>query len=170
MNSGGYHPDYAPQAKARVYLLPVATVLIASLLTAWPAIVSAPIIPPLGLMLLLSWRLLRNDVWPVWAGLPMGLVDDLYSGHPIGTAMFSWTIILISLSLLDTRIIWRTYWLEWIIGAVALTFALITGGLLARVGGFATLLPLIAPQLVLSILLMPLFIQLVSLLDRWRLR
>ncbi|MGL4313162.1 MAG: rod shape-determining protein MreD [Sphingomonas sp.] len=170
MSSGGYHPDYAPPVRARVYILPAATVIAGSLLTAWPAIVSAPLLPPLGLMMLLGWRLLRHDVWPVWAGLPLGLIDDLYSGHPVGTAVFSWTVILITLSLLDMRVVWRSWWLEWLIGAAALTSALIVGGLLARVGGLAALLPMIAPQILLSVALLPLFMQLAALLDRWRLR
>lgn len=170
MNSGGYHPDYAPPVRARVYVLPAATVILGSLLTAWPAIVSAPLLPPLGLMMLLGWRLLRADVWPVWAGLPLGLIDDLYSGNPVGTAMFSWTAILITLSLLDLRVVWRSWWLEWLIGALAISFALIVGGLLARVGGLVVLLPMIAPQWLLSIALLPLFMQGAALLDRWRLR
>lgn len=167
--SGGYHPDYAPPIRARVTVLPAFTVVTASLLTAWPAIVSAPLLPPLGLMMLLGWRLLRADVWPLWAGLPLGLIDDLYSGHPVGTAMFSWTAILITLSLLDMRVVWRSWWLEWLIGAVALSFALIVGGLLARVGGLAVLIPMIGPQWLLSIALLPLFMQFTALLDRWRL-
>lgn len=170
MTSGGYHPDYAPPVRARVYVLPAATVLLGSLLTAWPAIVSTPVLPPLGLMMLLGWRLLRSDVWPVWAGLPLGLIDDLYSGHPVGTAMFSWTTILIILSLLDFRVVWRNWWLEWLIGSLALSGALIVGGLLARAGSLPALLPMIAPQWLLSIALLPLFMQLAALLDRWRLK
>ncbi len=170
MSNSGYHPDYAPPVRTRVYVLPAATVILASLLTAWPAILSAPLLPPLGLMMLLGWRLLRSDVWPVWAGLPLGLIDDLYSGQPLGTAMFSWTTILITLSLLDMRVVWRSWWLEWLIGGAALIFALIIGGLLARAGTLDTLVVLIGPQLVLSIALLPLFIQLTALLDRWRLR
>lgn len=168
--SGGYHPDYAPPVRTRVHVLPAATVVLGSLLTAWPAIVSMPLLPPLGLMMLLGWRLLRSDVWPVWAGLPLGFIDDLYSGHPIGTAMFSWTVILITLSLLDLRVVWRSWWLEWLIGAMALSFALIVGGLLARVGGLHALMPMIAPQWLLSIALLPLFMQAAALFDRWRLR
>lgn len=170
MNSGGYHPDYAPRVRARVHILPAVTVIAGSILTAWPAIVSAPVLPPLGLMMLLGWRLLRSDVWPVWAGLPLGLIDDLYSGHPIGTAMFSWTVILIALSLLDLRVVWRSWWLEWLIGALAITGALFAGGLLARAGDLAALGPMIGPQWLLSVALLPLFMQLAGLLDRWRLR
>jgi rod shape-determining protein MreD len=170
VNSGGYHPDYAPQPKLRVIILPALTVLIASILTAWPAIVSAPLLPPLGFMLLISWRMLRSDVWPVWAGLPLGFVDDLYSGHPIGTAMFSWTVVLIILSLLDTRVVYRTWWLEWLIGSIALLFVIMIGGLLARAGDLAAVGALLTPQWLLSALLLPLFIQLVALADRWRLR
>lgn len=170
MSSGGYHPDYAPPVRARVYVLPAATVVFASLLTAWPAIVSAPLLPPLGLMMMLGWRLLRSDVWAIWAGLPLGLIDDLYSGQPIGTAMFSWTTILIALALLDLRVVWRNWWLEWLIGATALVFALIVGGLLARAGSPSALVVMIAPQMVLSIAMLPLFIQLAAMLDRWRLR
>jgi rod shape-determining protein MreD len=168
--SYGYHPDYAPKQKWRVAILPTLTVILGSILTAWPAIVSAPLLPPLGFMILLAWRLLRGDVWPVWAGLPLGFIDDIYCGHPIGTAMFSWTMVLIALSLLDTRIVYRSWWFEWLMGAAALAFVLIIGGLLARAGGLSAVTMLVGPQWLLSALVLPLVIQLISLLDRWRLR
>jgi rod shape-determining protein MreD len=170
VTSGGYHPDYAPRPKLRVFVLPAITVIVGSVLTAWPAIVSAPLLPPLGFMLLLGWRLLRRDVWAVWAGLPLGLVDDVFGGNPPGTAMFSWTVVLITLSLLDTRVVYRTWWLEWLIGAVALGFVIIVSGMLARVGGLVSVIELLGPQWLLSALLLPLFIQLMALFDRWRLR
>ena len=67
-------------------LIPVVSVLLASLVPLLPMIASTPVVPPFGFMMLLSWRLMRNDLWPVWAALPLGLFDDMFSGAPIGTA------------------------------------------------------------------------------------
>ena len=159
-----------PKPRWRVRWLPVATVLIGSLLTAWPAIVSAPLLPPLGLLMLLSWRLLRSDIWPLWIGIPLGLWDDLLSGQPIGTAVFSWSAIMITIDLMDRRVVWRDYWIDWGLGSLAIAFALIVAGLLAGAGSLGEVLMLIWPQWMWSSFLLPLAMHWVGLLDRWRLR
>jgi hypothetical protein len=77
-------------------LIPVVSVMLGSLAPLLPMIVTSPIVPPFGFMMLLGWRLLRNDLWPVWAALPLGAFDDLFSGAPIGTAMSLWTVTFIA--------------------------------------------------------------------------
>ena len=55
------------------------TILLGSLTPWLPVIAPAPVLPPFGFMMLLAWRLLRPGLLPLWAGLPLGLFDDLYS-------------------------------------------------------------------------------------------
>jgi rod shape-determining protein MreD len=113
--------------------------------------------------------LLRSDVWPIWVGLPLGLIDDLYSGHPIGTAPFAWTMTLIALALLDRRVVYRSWWFEWLVGTLALGFVVLVSALLARAGDIAEIVELVAPQWALSALLLPLFVKMTATTDRWRL-
>lgn len=170
MSARGYHPDYLPRRRWRTWLLPPLTVVLASMLVAWPAVVSSPWLPPLGLMMLLAWRLLRTDIWPVWAGLPLGLINDLYSGAPIGSAAFTWTAILVVHGFIDQRFVWRDHWIEWGLGALALIFAVLTEAMLSGGGSLVRVAGILLPQLGFSILFMPLVVQFVSLLDKWRLR
>ena len=69
------------------YGLPWATILFGSLTPWLPIIAPAPVLPPFGFLLMLAWRLLRPGLLPPWAGLPLGLFDDLYSGQPMGSGV-----------------------------------------------------------------------------------
>ncbi len=162
-------PDIAVRP-LRLRLVPIASVLLGSLLATAPIAIDAPLMPPLGFMLLIAWRLLRSDIWPVWIGIPLGLFDDLLSGQPVGSAVALWTLTMLAMDALDTRVVWRDYRLDWLIAAAALAFVLVGGGLLARVGSPADVLRLIAPQLGWSLCLVPLAMLLTAGLDRWRLR
>lgn len=159
---------YAPSR--RLLVTPTLSVIIASFITTLPIIANAPLLPPLGLMMLLSWRLMRSDVWPIWIGIPLGFVDDLVSGQPVGSAVALWTILMLAIDMVDRRIVWRDYWVDWMIGGFAILFALIGGALLARVGNVGTLIMLIGPQWLISLFMLPLFMLLVARLDAWRLR
>jgi rod shape-determining protein MreD len=159
---------YAPSR--RLLVTPTLSVIIASFITTLPIIANAPLLPPLGLLMLLSWRLMRSDVWPIWIGIPLGFVDDLVSGQPVGSAVALWTILMLAIDMVDRRIVWRDYWVDWMIGGFALLFALIGGALLARVGNVGTVIMLIGPQWLISLFMLPLFMLLVARLDAWRLR
>ena len=56
-------PPLSPISRA----LPALSVMAASLGTIWPFIANVPVLPPLGLLMLLGWRLRRPDVFPIWA-------------------------------------------------------------------------------------------------------
>ena len=71
--------------------VPWASIMVASILPVFPIATALPVVPPLGLLMLLGWRLVRPGLLPVWAGLPLGLIDDLFSGQPFGFAMFVWS-------------------------------------------------------------------------------
>jgi rod shape-determining protein MreD len=65
------------------------------------------------------------------APVPLGLVDDMMSGQPLGSAMLLWTLCFIIIDILDTRLVWRDFWQDWLIAAGAAGFCLIAGRLLA---------------------------------------
>ncbi len=142
------------------------SVMLASLAPLLPMIVSAPVVPPFGFMMLLAWRLLRNDLWPVWAALPLGGFDDLFSGAPIGTAMALWTIAFIMIDAIDRRFVWRDFGQDW---GIAITF--VGAYLLLALWLSAGVAPLgvLVPQLVIAALLLPMIGRTTAMLDRWRL-
>lgn len=135
-----------------------------------PIIASGPIMPPFGLLLLIAWRLLRPGVWPIWAGVPFGLIDDIFSGQPIGSAVLIWSLLLISMDMIEQRYFWRNYWQDWLIAAVFVTFALIMGLLINNILIQNVHIRILMPQILLTISLYPLILRLVGYLDRVRLR
>ena len=149
--------------------LPWAMILLGSLTPLLPVISPAPIMPPFGFLLLIAWRLVRPGLLPLWAGLPLGLFDDLFSGQPLGSGVLLFSLALIAIELLELRFPWRGFWQDW------LTAALLVSGYLTMSAVFSgaelTLIQLkvIVPQLLLSIVLFPIIARMVALLDRLRL-
>jgi rod shape-determining protein MreD len=153
----------------RLQAIPIATVLIGSCLTLLPFIATAPVLPPLGLLVALGWRLLRPELWAAWVALPLGLADDLITGTAPGTAMTLWTISFLWIDLIDARPMWRDHWMDWWIAIGAILFCgfgqWAIGYFVAGGGAFWTMIP---PTL-LAILCFPPIARLCALLDRWRL-
>lgn len=149
--------------------LPWLTIMFGSLTPWLPIIAPAPVLPPLGFMLLLSWRLLRPGLWPLWAGLPLGLFDDLYSGQPFGSAILLFSLTLIAIDLIELRFPWRNFWLDWLTAAAILVPYLIVAALLSGAAPTIVQLAVILPQLVMAIVLYPLVARLVARFDRLRL-
>ncbi|MBC2669405.1 rod shape-determining protein MreD [Novosphingobium piscinae] len=149
--------------------VPWLTVALASVVQTLPFIASAPVAPPLGFMVLLGWRQLNPGLLPVWAGLPLGLIDDLYSGQPMGAAMFLWSVAMISLDLIEQRFPWRSYLLDWAVAAGFMTGYLVLAGIIAVPPGSLPLIRVLGPQLVLAILIFPLVERFIALCDRLRL-
>lgn len=147
-------------------LIPVASVMLASLAPLLPMVVTAPVVPPFGYMMLLGWRLLRNDLWPVWAALPLGAFDDLFSGAPIGTAMALWTVSFIAIDAIDRRWVWRDHLQDW---GIAIAFVAIYLVLALWLSGGGAPLWVLVPQLVLTTCLFPVIGRTTAMLDRWRL-
>ncbi len=149
--------------------LPWVLIMLGSLTPAWPFITSAPVLPPLGLLFLLGWLHLRPGMLPVWAGLPLGLFDDLYSGQPFGSAILLWSLATIGMDFLEARFPWRGFWQNWIVASAVITGYLFTAALLAGAQHQPGLLLAMLPQIGLSVLAYPLAAQLVGLVDRLRL-
>ncbi len=113
-----------------LWLAPL-SVAIGSLIAILPIIATFPILPPFGLLVLLGWRLYRADAIRIWAVPLLGLFDDIMSGQPIGLAMTFWTLCLVAIDVLDTRLVWRDFWQDWLIASGAIGFFLIAGRLIA---------------------------------------
>jgi rod shape-determining protein MreD len=159
--------DHSP---ALVYGVPWLTIMLGSLAPMLPVIAPAPVLPPLGYMLLLGWRLSRPGLLPMWAGLPLGLVDDLFSGQPLGCGILLFSLTMIGLELLEARFPWRNFWQDWLTAGLLLPTYIIIGALLSGAGFALGQVYLLIPQVLLSVVLFPLTVSLVSVLDRLRLR
>ena len=152
-----------------VVVLPWLTVALASLAPSLPFLPPLPLLPPLGFMLMLAWAQVRPGLLPVWAGLPLGLVDDLYSGQPFGSAVLLWSLAMIASDLIEARFPWRSFLTEWLIAAALIAGYLLAGLDLANLAGGQTPVWTILPQLLLTVLLYPAAGRLVALFDRLRL-
>lgn len=149
--------------------MPWLSILVFSVVPGWLMIASAPIFPPLGFLTYVAWRQMRPGLIPIWAGLPLGLVDDLYSGQPFGSAIFLWSLAAIAIDYVEDRLPWRNFATEWLL-AMGLAIAYILGSyLLANLAGASVPLHVIVPQIVISIFAFPLVGRIVAMLDRLRL-
>lgn len=152
-----------------VYSIPVLTVVIGSVLAILPMASAVPLLPPLGFVFLLSWRSVRPGLFPIWAGFPLGMIDDLFSGQPFGSAILLWSLTLIFIELIEARFPWRTFIQDWASAIVAIFVYLLVGALLS--GGSLDWHAFVGlgPQFLVSILIVPIFARLVARLDRFRL-
>lgn len=151
------------------FALPWAMVMFGSLSPVWPIVASAPVIPPFGFLALMAWQQLRPGLFPVWAGLPLGLFDDLYSGQPLGSGVLLWSCATIALDLIETRFPWRGFWHEWAAAGTIITLYLLAAVTIANLAGAHAGYALILPQLVIALLTYPLIGRLVGAVDRARL-
>lgn len=174
---------YAPKARSDAYgrrinrehsplvalALPWLSIMAGSLVPLVFIATALPLVPPAGFLMLLAWRLVRPGLLPVWAGLPLGLFDDLFSGQPLGSAVVLWSLTMIAIELLDSRIPWRSFLQDWIVATGAalayLLAAFVVSGAQPTVPGLVAL----GPQALLSVLLYPAAARLASGLDRLRL-
>lgn len=147
-----------------IWLAPV-SVMAGSLVTLLPVVATFPWLPPFGLLMLLGWRLYKADALKVWAAAPLGLFDDLVSGQPLGNSTLLWALCFLIIDVLDTRLVWRDYWQDWLIACGGVGFCLIAGRLITT--------PLEAHvdtallfQVVVSCALYPLFARFCARLDR----
>jgi len=149
--------------------VPWLTILLGSLTPWLPVIASAPVLPPFGFLMMLAWRLLRPGLLPLWAGLPLGLFDDLYSGQPLGSGILLFSVTLIVIELVEARFPWRNFWLDWLMAAAIIASYVIVAALLTGDIGTFMQLAVIVPVLVVSVVLYPLIARFVAMLDRLRL-
>ncbi|MEZ5689279.1 MAG: rod shape-determining protein MreD [Caenibius sp.] len=151
-------------------VVPHASILVASMLVLLPIIASAPVMPPVGFMMMLAWRLVRPGLLPVWAGALLGAFDDLFSGQPFGFGIMTWSMSMLIVEGIEARFPWRGFFQDWLVSGVIVASYLIVAAFLAGGQHIGAHLVAIVPQLLLSVLMFPIFSLMVSALDRFRLR
>lgn len=149
--------------------LPYLTIMLGSFLPSLVLTATFPFIPPVGYLVFLGWRVMRPGLLPMWAGLPLGAFDDLFSGQPFGSGILLWSITMIGFELLEMRFPWRGFLHDWF----AAIFATSTYILLAiAISGAAPQVHHLIgalPQILLSALLYPIIARMIDWLDRIRL-
>ena len=98
--------------------VPLLSTLFASLLNALPFVLTTPLVPDIAYLVVLSWRLLRPEIWAAHMALPLGLFNDLIAGHPLGQSMALWTLTFLAFDFVDSRVGWRDYWTDWLFASV----------------------------------------------------
>jgi len=149
--------------------VPITSTLAVSLLALLPIVMSSPLIPDFALLVLIAWRLLRPEMWSALMVLPLGLANDLIAGHPIGQSMALWTILFLIYDIMDIRLVWRDYWMDWFVAAISIIFYTYGVWYIGHLMGNAINFEVMLPQIGLSIFCYPLIARLVLTLDRWRL-
>ena len=149
--------------------VPVGTTIIGSLLVLLPFVLSAPYVPDFGYLVFISWRLLRPEMWSSRAALGLGFLDDLVSGQPLGQSMALWTITVLMLDFIESRAVFRDFWMDWLLASCLILFHSLGSWIIALLMGAHIHFSVLWPQLALSILAYPVIARMVVVLDRWRL-
>lgn len=163
---GGINRVQSPWRANSVHYI---TILLGSLLPVFLLADVMPLVPPVGYLVFLSWRLMRPGLMPLWVGVPLGAFDDLFSGQPFGSAILLWSLTMIALEVLESRIPWRGFWQDWFTAGLAIVLYIGVAMLVSGARLNPHLIIAIMPQLFLSVLLYPLFSRLIAWLDRFRL-
>ncbi len=153
----------------KMLAIPIASVAFGSMLTTLPVFTAQPLLPPFGLLMFLAWRLMRPGLLPVWSGVPFGLMDDIFSGQPFGSAGLLWSLAMLTIEIIDSRAIWRDHIQDWLIASLLIAAVLLGGLWIAALAHAAPSPIVLLPQIILSILLYPLVVRICARLDSWRL-
>lgn len=149
--------------------VPAISVVLMSLLATLPVVAHSGGWPNFGFIMLIAWRLLRADAWPAWWAAPLGFVNDLLTGDPIGLSVVLWTAVMLIMDLVDRRTQWRDYWIEWAVAGGLIILGELAEWKVAAWQGATVPIRMMLPATVISILAFPLFAHIASSLDRWRL-
>ena len=150
--------------------VPLSSTVFAMLLGLLPIVASSLWVPNLAFLTLLTWRLVRPEIWQAQAALGFGLLADLIvPGAPLGQSMLLWTVIFLGLDYADYLSGSRDYWLDWTLATAAILFHSAGVWYIALLMGAKVSILVMVPQLILSILAYPLMARIVLRLDRWRL-
>jgi rod shape-determining protein MreD len=160
---------FGNQPRPYALVIPAATVVAAPLLAALPIVSTSGWFPDFGYLALISWRLLRADPWPAWWAAPLGLVNDLFTGYPLGFSIALWSATMLALDLIDRRTVWRDYWIEWMLATVLIAIDQWLQWRVARISGADVPFAMMVPPLLISVCAFPLSAWAVARIDAWRL-
>jgi rod shape-determining protein MreD len=167
MSTADYDPFAQPLPEGRARAIPWLSVMGGSLVTIMPIVASLPLLPPMGLLMLIAWRLLARFALRPWAAAPLGAFDDLLSGQPLGSAVLLWSLCFLAIDLVEQRLVFRDFWQDWVIAGVAVAACLIAGRIIALPLGARIDLVLLA-QIVIAVMLFPMAARIVAWIDRKR--
>ncbi len=153
----------------RVRSVPYVSIMLGSLLPVLLIADLMPLLPSLGFLLLLGWRIVRPGLLPLWAGAPLGAFDDLVSGQPFGSAILLWSLAMIVIELIESRFPWRGFWQDWFTAGVIAVSYWFAALLVSAASVTPEMLIVALPQALLSVLLYPIIARMVAGLDRFRL-
>ena len=153
----------------RVRGVPYGSIILGSLVPVLLIADVMPLVPSFGFLLLLAWRMVRPGLLPLWAGAPLGAIDDLVSGQPFGSAILLWSLAMLAIEIVETRIPWRDFWHDWFTASVLAVAYWLATLLLSGARLTPEMLAVAAPQALLSVLLYPIIVRMVASLDRFRL-
>jgi len=162
------HGDVRRKHLRRRYV-PIASTILACLLNILPVVVTAAVLPDFAFIVLLAWRLLRPEMWSATTAIPLGLLNDLVAGHPLGQSVALWTATFLLMDVIDSRVVWRDYWMDWLFASVFLLAYSYCDWVIGRWMGSTANFGILWPQVGASILLYPVIARIVLTLDRWRL-
>ncbi|TRD10109.1 rod shape-determining protein MreD [Erythrobacter insulae] len=157
------------QSPWRAQTVPYVSIALASLLPVFLVADLMPLLPPLGFMMLICWRIMRPGFLPLWVGVPLGAFDDLFSGQPFGSAVLLWSVAMIVLEMIETRFPWRSFWQDWLSASLAMMIYILVAMTVSGAPLTPQMLIVTIPQIALAILLYPLFARLIARLDMFRL-
>ena len=149
--------------------VPLLSTIAAIALSLLPIVTTTPLLPDFGFLFILTWRLLRPEIWTPRMALGLGLLSDLVGGHPIGQSMLMWTAAFLVLDLIDTRLGFRDYMMDWLIASGLVLVHTLGAWYIGLLLGADVAFGILWPQIVLSILFYPIAARIVLALDRWRL-
>lgn len=157
------------QSPWRALTVPYVTIMVASFVPVLFLAGVMPILPPLGFLMLISWRIMRPGLLPSWVGVPLGAFDDLFSGQPFGSAILLWSLTMIAFEIIEGRFPWRGFWQDWFAASLAiigyvLSAIVVSGANVTPYHAFAAI-----PQIVFSVLFYPFLARMIAQLDRFRL-
>ena len=155
--------------RALAAYVPAISVVVAILLSTMPIVSTSGWFPDFGYLVFISWRLLRADPWPAWWAAPLGFVNDLFTGYPVGFSIALWSATMLVLDLIDRRTLWRDYWIEWVVAAVLIAIDEWLQWRVAETAAGPLPFTAVVPPLVISICVFPAFAWVVSRIDAWRL-
>lgn len=148
--------------------VPAASVVGAMLLAGLPIVAETGWLPHFGFLMLIAWRLRRPDPWPAWWAAPLGFLNDVLTGSPIGLSVTLWTLAMLALDAADRRTIWRDYWIEWALAALLIVVDEIAHWQVAAWMDAPAPFIIMIPPVFISIAAFPLFAWTAGRIDRWR--
>lgn len=149
--------------------IPAASVVAAILLATLPIVSDSGWYPDFGFLVLIAWRLLRNDVWPSWWAAPLGLVNDLVCGLPVGFSVTLWTGAMLFIDLVERRTMWRDYWIDWGLAGIMLFAYEAAEWRVAQMMDASLPFVRVLPPYLIALFAFPVAAWLAARIDRWRL-